>query len=899
MRWFTSFFAKRDKRPPPAPKPPSPPPDDLPFDPAPALSASSDISDASSLRTPDEDPRAPNVRVALDDAVPALVTIAAARPRGWRALIRPKRRPVSRKKAAHPFQADSLAVDWQPRRTFPAPLDPSSDEEEEEEDDEEDDDDEDFLSDMFTPLPPPLPNPHMGPFGHPPRSYTNLLAVTMSGLSCQISSHPLMFNPSLPLFPRSVNPHSTTSHAASSHLVHMLKSHVVQRLEGAPSRPLTRAEELSIRAFGTRPPRPLPARRATRLTEEEAIQRIGGNAGWSRGLKRWAERPCFEERVLVWIPDEFGGLDCSKVMASSRSAVAALEFSDGLEALSGLTGFLEAPQAAALKKPWGNLSTKLSRPSIAIPATPVLTPSSSASSSTPTTPRKSRGSDDDVPLGVMFLSSKRERADRERKAQEDKSSERRIKDDEKRQKRYAEDLAAARARRDIAKQGGIIGVEAAAHAALAEAEKNGHPNLRRSRTESLGSAHPRSARPLVHSASASAFIPTHRSSASRDSLPPFASANGGASRPSSMVESGGRRSSLIFATPVPPMMLMAPPHTPLNPLNIVPAMQPLPPFNPLALPDSLVPGVPARSRRVSSTSDMILASSHRMGVSEDGYLIESAPRGGSVRRTSTTGPPSMQAGLQMPAVPLPALPTAVTAMVSPARRDSLLGKNERDRRSVSGSGATSGNGSVRSRRVSTTSLQDAAGTRPTVPPLAAPKHGGKHVIQAYSRRGSIASSSASASIGSSSSVGRSASRRMESIVENERREEEERGNSNASNISVQQQQQQQQYLQLQQLQQLQQYYSQSQFQPSFVYPVVQSPVSQPQSPGALHRRYATEEPKSMHRSSSLLAADVAKSSPRIRKDSAPPVLSPWARTHRKSGRAPSSSSTSSSAVAVS
>lgn len=232
-----------------------------------------------------------------------------------------------------------------------SPRQPASDDDE---DESESESDSSSLSEnsLFTPLPPPVPNPHLRPGGYPPRSYTNLLAVTINNISGPMAPHPLMHNPSLSLFPRSVNPHGAVSHTNCVLRAHMLKNHVLQRLESAHFRPLSNSEELSIRPFGTRPPRPLPPRRPTRLTEEEAIQRIGGSAGRSRGLKRWAERPCFEERVLVWKPDEFGGLEMSKVVASSNVAVAALEFSDGLEALAGLAedGALVPSRTASANK---------------------------------------------------------------------------------------------------------------------------------------------------------------------------------------------------------------------------------------------------------------------------------------------------------------------------------------------------------------------------------------------------------------------------------------------------------------------------------------------------------------------------------------------------------------------
>jgi len=68
---------------------------------------------------------------------------------------------------------------------------------------------------------------------------------------------------------------------------------------------------------------------------------VGG--GWSRGMKKWAMRPCFEERVVVWSIDATGQLVRAPVSRISLLGVAELEFSEGAEALAGLHRQNELP----------------------------------------------------------------------------------------------------------------------------------------------------------------------------------------------------------------------------------------------------------------------------------------------------------------------------------------------------------------------------------------------------------------------------------------------------------------------------------------------------------------------------------------------------------------------------
>lgn len=58
---------------------------------------------------------------------------------------------------------------------------------------------------------------------------------------------------------------------------------------------------------------------------------------YSRGLRMWASRPCFEQRFQVWMPDAERQVAPSQVMGVGRGlAVLDLEVSEWLEAMAGL-----------------------------------------------------------------------------------------------------------------------------------------------------------------------------------------------------------------------------------------------------------------------------------------------------------------------------------------------------------------------------------------------------------------------------------------------------------------------------------------------------------------------------------------------------------------------------------
>lgn len=158
-----------------------------------------------------------------------------------------------------------------------------------------------------------------------------------------------------PRFPRSISPHLTSS------FVHTFEStlHLRRMMRRLERRNLTHAEVRSIAVLGARPVPSLnsPVSSGERSGSSTSISTIVPDSGngkatddadvkrvvtFSRGLRLWCNRPCFEERMDVWTPvlDEVS-LEVTivrrKVMGVGRGlAVPELEFSEGLEFLAGL-----------------------------------------------------------------------------------------------------------------------------------------------------------------------------------------------------------------------------------------------------------------------------------------------------------------------------------------------------------------------------------------------------------------------------------------------------------------------------------------------------------------------------------------------------------------------------------
>lgn len=185
----------------------------------------------------------------------------------------------------------------------------------------------------------------------PPRSAivqarANMRTLLRNTLSWPPSPPPLVETSSTTLFPRSCasvgrrrsgisSPSSCPQHALS------LESsmHVRRMLWRLDRQTLSDVEVDSILGLAQRP-RPKDACLQNRMEKRSdddiiayATMRVGR---FSRGLRKWASRPNFEQRFCVYTPDDRGDIICKGVVSVRGLAVCELEFSEGLEALAGL-----------------------------------------------------------------------------------------------------------------------------------------------------------------------------------------------------------------------------------------------------------------------------------------------------------------------------------------------------------------------------------------------------------------------------------------------------------------------------------------------------------------------------------------------------------------------------------
>ena len=162
---------------------------------------------------------------------------------------------------------------------------------------------------------------------------SNLKALMRISLQSTLSPPPLVDLPSAHRFPRSSNKVQKLS------FVHSMRSqmHVrslVRRLERGN---ITRVEVASIAHFSARA-KPSGPVRPVKKSEDDPLSFSSMRVGpLSRGLRHWSQRPCYEERVLVWTSDDTGNVSCTRVIGVGRGlAVAEIEFSERIEAISGM-----------------------------------------------------------------------------------------------------------------------------------------------------------------------------------------------------------------------------------------------------------------------------------------------------------------------------------------------------------------------------------------------------------------------------------------------------------------------------------------------------------------------------------------------------------------------------------
>ena len=156
-------------------------------------------------------------------------------------------------------------------------------------------------------------------------------SLTVNSISPPFSPPPLLHIPGCPVYPRSSNSERIVSTAESLRSL-MFKKRLLRQIAGGP---LTPSDEASIAAFRTRMRAP-PARRPSLNLDDNAVKDARHLDKYSQGLRWWVDRPCFEERMVLYMPhDRTGEIQVLRI-TGSELGVAALEFSEGLEAMADL-----------------------------------------------------------------------------------------------------------------------------------------------------------------------------------------------------------------------------------------------------------------------------------------------------------------------------------------------------------------------------------------------------------------------------------------------------------------------------------------------------------------------------------------------------------------------------------
>ena len=152
-----------------------------------------------------------------------------------------------------------------------------------------------------------------------------------------VNSPPPLVDGASQSFPRSTAPVHRCPRIPSLEEL-LLTRRLLHRLD---RRHLTLAEARSIVAFANKPQIKAANRigaERTKLLDYESVADVSMRVGrFSRGLRRWATRPCFEQRFRVWAPDASGNVIPTNVTGVERPvAICDLEFSEWVETLAGL-----------------------------------------------------------------------------------------------------------------------------------------------------------------------------------------------------------------------------------------------------------------------------------------------------------------------------------------------------------------------------------------------------------------------------------------------------------------------------------------------------------------------------------------------------------------------------------
>lgn len=400
----------------------------------PTSSASSDAS--STLRTPLEG----------DD----VFATAQASPSRWKSFLRRNKSGTVAKPAPDVTAAESTVRQPQSR---PAPGDS---------DDDTDDDESEAESDEYhepTPTRPTVPLVVDPVFSM--RAQTNLRTMLQNSLDSAPTSHPLLASLGSFAFPRSSNA------ASSLPVMPTMQSimHCTKLLQRLDSRSLTINEQASILPFRSKH---VQSRRGPKRIDDESESDHKKVARFSTGVQAWLRRPAFEERAVIWTlePDVLGDVLRSKPVQGTGVAVAELEFSEGLLAISNADASIIYTRSQASR----NAAGVSRRPSGGGMYRKVVLAQANARANAGN--GKGREHEDNVPLGVV-LKTKRDQVEKRRAAEEQKrreqeeklrvleeqklrlaeEAERMVREEERRRKTYQDEVVAARLRRERDRQG--------------------------------------------------------------------------------------------------------------------------------------------------------------------------------------------------------------------------------------------------------------------------------------------------------------------------------------------------------------------------------------------------------------------------------------------------------------
>ncbi|KAI0832391.1 hypothetical protein BC628DRAFT_1414696 [Trametes gibbosa] len=159
-----------------------------------------------------------------------------------------------------------------------------------------------------------------------------LLALTSNRLHPPFVPPPLLRIPSKPSFPRSCNARRSLPYADSLESS-MHRARLQRRLQRGD---LTPSEKRSIASFVGR--RSVPKEPLSLQLDDNAVDPTYIKP-FSAGLRKWADRPCFEDRLQVLLAEDVppGSTPTwARVAPATGFGVAALEYSVALELLAGL-----------------------------------------------------------------------------------------------------------------------------------------------------------------------------------------------------------------------------------------------------------------------------------------------------------------------------------------------------------------------------------------------------------------------------------------------------------------------------------------------------------------------------------------------------------------------------------